>query len=312
MGFLWIGWSQLASAPWLDPGRVRLYVAHSPFAAVISAYSGFVPLVEILGGFGWLLQMSAPLAFWPRALGKTWAVLLFVSQIILSFFLPLVFWNLIPAIAIAAFFPQEWLTVSKDYWVSQREGMHASVRGFSFVLVMAVMISTVFDRNIAEQFDIFEKMGSVGVEKAYEIATDPFVRLGNLILFNSIWKMYSPTWRRVVWIEWYARNSDGKTVNWPEENFSPDYRMKRRTWLETLWTDFKKEKVFIGMLSRQADRAIYGKYLCHVIAERTGEKPVAIHSEINSFQIRGHETAWSLKEQPIERTQKDPETSCDE
>jgi hypothetical protein len=185
------------------------------------------------------------------------------------------------------------------------------MRKVCFFLLMGIMLSTVFDRNIAEQFDVFDKIGSGTLEKTYEIATDPFVKTGNLILFNSIWKMYSPTWRKVVWIEWYLKKPDGTVEEWPEENFSPDYRMRRRSWLEALWTDFKKEKVFVGMLSRIGDRAAYARYLCHVVVERTGVKPASVQSVINSFGIRGPDATWSIFEQNAENIERDPEVTCD-
>jgi hypothetical protein len=270
-----------------------------------------MPLVQILGGLAWLMQLAAPLVLWDRRLGKYWAALLIVLHGILELFVPFAFWNIMAAISVIPFLPESWLTLKKSAWASQAQELKAAGRGVGFVLLMCVMLCTIFDRNIAEQFDIFEKIGSTKLEKTYEIVTNPFVGIGNLILFNSIWKMYSPTWRHVVWIEWYEREADGKTNPWPQENFSPDYRMHRRTWLEAIWTDFKKEKVFVGMLSGAPERAAYGKYLCHEITEANGRKPLSVHPELFSFDIRGPEENWSLREQKFERTQKFDEVPCD-
>ena len=307
----WVSWSQVKSGPWLDTATVTRYVAHSPFGRISSSYPGFVPLVEIIGGFAWLLGLLAPVLLWNKAIGKYWAVLLLLTHGMLTIFMPAIFCNLMAMVAMVSFARPQWLTLEKRYWISQSSELKAAGRIFGFSTLMLVVVSTVFDRNIAEQFDIFQKMGSVITEKTYEIATNPFVKAGNLILFNSIWKMYSPTWRKVVWIEWNVKNRDGTVTKWPEENFSPEYRMHRRTWTEAIWTDFKKEKVFIGMLTGDAPKVAYAKYLCHVIAEKTGTKPVSIQPEIFSFAIRGPELNWSIRNQKFERDEKQAETLCD-
>jgi hypothetical protein len=173
------------------------------------------------------------------------------------------------------------------------------------------VVFTIFEANIVQQFTIFENIKIKTVKVAYRVVTKPFVGVGNLILFNSMWKMYSPTWRHVVWIEWYYKKTDQSVENWPQENFSPDYRMHRRTWPEALWTDFKKEKVFVGMLSGSQERAAYGKYLCHEIFTKTGAKPVSVRPEIYSFDIRGPDEQWSIENQSFENREIKEEVPCD-
>lgn len=307
----WVAWAQVTTTPWLEPEMVTRYIAYSPFGAVSSNYVGILPLVEIFGGFAWLLQLAAPIVLWSKRFASYWIVLLTASHLILSFFMPLEFYVFAVPMAMMVFVPSEWLSMDLTFWRSKLPDIKDAGRSIGFVLLMFIMPFTIFDRNIAEQFDIFERIGSASLEKTYEIVANPFVRAGNLIQFNSIWKMYSPTWRNVVWIDWYVKNANGQVVNWPQENFSPDYRMHRRTWTETLWTDFKKEKVFVGMLSRESSRIAYGKYLCHVIAKKTGVMPISLHAQINLFSIRGPDETWSLKKQGAENVRRDPEIFCD-
>jgi hypothetical protein len=311
LGIGWIAWKQVSSPPWLDHSLIHRYVSFSPIAHLFPVPGVFAPLLAILGGYAFLLQLAAPLALLSAPFSRYWAALLFVLSGFLTLLMPLSFWNAAVMIALLPVLPEACFTFKVHSWKKYFIELEIPMRKVCFFLLMGIMLSTVFDRNIAEQFDVFDKIGSGTLEKTYEIATDPFVKTGNLILFNSIWKMYSPTWRKVVWIEWYLKKPDGTVEEWPEENFSPDYRMRRRSWLEALWTDFKKEKVFVGMLSRIGDRAAYARYLCHVVVERTGVKPASVQSVINSFGIRGPDATWSIFEQNAENIERDPEVTCD-
>jgi hypothetical protein len=310
-GYAWLAWGQLAQRAWLEPAVVDHYVQESLFAHVFTSYRGFIPLVEILGGFTWLAQLGAPLLLWHRHFAKYLALVLIVLQGLLMAFTPTYFWNTLLVASLILFLPSEWFTIEKIYWRQHRMMLHRAWRNFCFFLVTTTLLFTIFERNIAQQFSLFEKIQSKPIEVAYRIISKPFVEIGNLILFNSIWKMYSPTWRHVVWIEWYYQQAGQSMQNWPQENFSPDYRMHRRTWGEALWTDFKQEKVFIGMLSGANEKTIYGQYLCREISQRTGVKPVSVHPEIYSFDIRGPDEQWSLKNQAYEQKQVLGEIACD-
>ena len=309
--YLLAAWGQLTLKPWLEPSVIDYYVHGSPLTHVFAAYRGFIPLVEIFGGFAWLSQMVAPILLWQRVVSKYLAVMLIVLHGLLEIFMPAYFWNYVMMVALISFMPEEWLTLNRSYWSVQIPKLKIACRNLSFFFIIATMVVTIFQRNIVQQFDVFEKIKNKTVESAYRVITQPFVDVGNLILFNSMWKMYSPTWRHVVWIEWYYKKMDQSVENWPQENFSPDYRMHRRTWLEALWTDFKKEKVFVGMLSGSQEKAAYGKYLCHEIFAKTGSKPISVHPEIYSFDIRGPEEDWSLKTQSFENRDVKEEVPCD-
>ena len=306
-----VAWGQLKEHPWLSTDALTEYLRASPFAKISSSIEGFVPLVEIFGGLAWLGTLMAPVLLWNRKLGKYLALILIAVYGLLAIFMPPDFSNWIMVVLPLLFLPDEWMTLDREKWKAQWPALRYAGRAGCFFLVMAVMLSTIFDRNIVQQFDLDSKIRSRFIRESYGIVARPFVKIGNLILFNSIWKMYSPVWRHVVWIDWYYTKLDGTVETWTQPNFSPDYRMRRRTWLQALWTDFKKEKVFIGMLSGDAEKEAYGKFLCHEILLQTGIAPLSVHPEISSFDIRGPAENWSLKEQAAERKDPGNEISCD-
>jgi len=302
LAIVWNSWSQISAAPWISVASLDRYLHHAPMALLISDPHGLIPLIQILGGLAWLLQLSFLLIFWQKTLRLYWAVQLFFLFAALTFLMPPSFNEAMGLSCMIPFLPGDWRLRGPKL---QKLG-----RALGLCYVTLILTFTIFHRNITEQFSIFKKIDNPFAQKTYSILTEPFVTAGNLILFNSIWKMYSPTWRHVVWIEWYARQSDGSMVNILQENFSPNYRMYRRTWTQALWSDFKKEKVFVGMLSGANEKTVYSQYLCQILQQQTGHKPLSIHAEINSFDIRDFETEWDIHTQKPDRIETQPEVPC--
>ena len=310
IAFALVAWSQLTNTPWLTRSVTQLYFDHSPLGLLVFPRLDAAFLTEIFGSFAWLLSLFAPVLLWQKQFGKYCAMILILTFLALCPLTPLVYWNILPVALCSLFLPNVWFDSNPIVRTNLITQWQEAARAICLSLTVLMMVSITFDRNYNDQFGFWAKINRPKLTKAYRILTNPFVKTGDVILFNPIWKMYSPVWKTVNWIDWFAKDSKGNITAIPQENFSPDYRLHRRTWTEALWTDYKKEKVFISMLSSREERISYTKYLCYELG-KIGQKPSSIFLEIKKFRIRGPDEHWDLRTQKPDEVKREEEVICD-
>ena len=79
--------------------------------------------------------------------------------------------------------------------------------------------------------------------------------------FGTIWRLYSPTWKHTIWLEFVRVDAEGVETAIPTMNLSPTYRAERST-LDSLLFDIKVAIVQSRLSSMQQLQEAYARYLC--------------------------------------------------
>jgi len=166
----------------------------------------------------------------------------------------------------------------------------------SFVPIMYSNIGLIYFPSELNQFEKSE-----GAMKILYNSIDHIREMGRKIGLATTWKMFSPSWKRVYWIEWYATFDDENFVYVETPNLSPQYRDSRGILKELFW-DFKQARLQSSIHHQEQIRISYAQYLCKTLEKELGDMPVRIRAEqkikdIPKPKVRGNWTPLSEEDQ---------------
>ena len=87
------------------------------------------------------------------------------------------------------------------------------------------------------------------------------LRQGQEVGLGTMWRLYSPTWKFTIWIDWVRVDAAGNESPLNTVGLSPEYRDRRGT-LDATFFDTKYAIVQSRFFTWPQIRDSFGKYLC--------------------------------------------------
>lgn len=136
----------------------------------------------------------------------------------------------------------------------------------------------------------------------YRRVSRPLVELGRVAILGTKWRMFSPSWKKLFWIDWEARRADGTWVLVPTRNLSPRDRATRGV-LDAWLFDFKRGRLQASLVHQETFRRGVARWLAREVERRRGWRPTAIRARYQEKSIPPPGTApgWSPGEAPVGR-----------
>jgi len=141
------------------------------------------------------------------------------------------------------------------------------------------------------------------ISQSYQQSTKEIVEFGRRIGMTTTWRMYSPPWKDVMWIDWYAQDINGNWTYVETPNLSQRYRERRDFWTAYLF-DFKQARIQHSLVHSSSFRLGYAKWLCLQLDTDLGWSPQAIrlYSKRKRMPLPADRGDWSpADESTVER-----------
>jgi hypothetical protein len=182
-------------------------------------------------------------------------------------------------------------------------------RLYFVIFVILLIFVPSLHRNYVEDLKLIPRNTDNVWAQAYWMAITPFAVVSRAFLTDTLWRMYSPTWKRSIWIEWYALDQSKVMTLWPTPTFDPEYRAKTSR-LQLEFFDLKEPKIQSELNHGHRERISYGIYLCRKIERETKVKPYAMKPIWKEFATPPPDVKWTLSDVKVKTFDKLPEVLC--